>query len=301
MVQLRPHNRKGTMGELAFRNEEKIGLATAVVLHGALVAVLLSQAVRSEISVFPERMTVSLATEVGLEAASPDPVAESRAAIAPTLADSPAPAPEPAPAPPERAERAPPPPPRPQPTRAARPAPAPTEPAPARDRSRPDRTPAPAASRAPAPRPSASPAPTRTAERSGGSRIGDDFLEGRGSSTSTTETRAPASQIGASAKASIGQALARQVKPHWTAPQGLDVDELVTLIDFDLNPDGSLKGRPRVRSQSGINDSNRAQAARHAENAIRAVQLAAPFDLPEEYYEAWKTVRGARFDRNTAR
>ncbi len=137
--------------------------------------------------------------------------------------------------------------------------------------------------------------------KGGGSRIGDDFLSGSGSSTTTTETRVPASQIGASAKASIGQALARQVKPHWTAPQGLDVDALVTLVDFDLNPDGSLKGRPRVRSQSGVNESNRAQAARHAENAIRAVQLAAPFDLPEEYYEAWKTVRGARFDRNTSR
>jgi hypothetical protein len=56
-----------------------------------------------------------------------------------------------------------------------------------------------------------------------------------------------------------------------------------------------------VRSQSGVNASNKAQAARHAENAIRAVQLAAPFKLPEEYYEAWKTVRGARFDRNTSR
>jgi hypothetical protein len=82
------------MAELAFRNEEKVGLLAALVLHGALVAVLLMQAVRSEVSVFPERMTVSLATEVGLEAASPDPVAESRAAIAPTLADDPAPAPE---------------------------------------------------------------------------------------------------------------------------------------------------------------------------------------------------------------
>jgi periplasmic protein TonB len=271
------------MAELAFRNEEKVGLLAALVLHGALVAVLLMQAVRSEVSVFPERMTVSLATEVGLEAASPDPVAESRAAIAPTLADDPAPAPEAA-----------------QPEPAARVAPVPppklvsrtasAQPAPSRDRSRPDRNP-----------PKPSPAPAKAAKKGGGSRIGDDFLEGKGASTDTAETRAPASQIEASAKASIGQALARQVKPHWTAPQGLDVDQLVTLVDFDLNPDGSLKGRPRVRSQSGVNDSNRAQAARHAENAIRAVQLAAPFDLPEEYYEAWKAVRGARFDRNTSR
>jgi hypothetical protein len=266
------------MGELAFRNEEKVGLAAAVVLHGALVAVLLMQAVRSEVSVFPERMTVSLTTEVGLEAAAPDPVAESRAAVAPTLSDEPAPAPEPAR--PERVERAAPVPPSPKPA---------AQPAPARDRSRPDRTP-----------PKAATPSSRTAAKGGGSRIGDDFLAGSGSSTTTQETRVPASQIGASAKASIQQALARQVKPHWTSPQGLDVDQLVTLVDFDLNPDGSLKGRPRVRSQSGVTDANRAQAARHAENAIRAVQLAAPFDLPAEYYEAWKSVRGARFDRNTS-
>jgi hypothetical protein len=266
----------------AFNNDEKVGLAAALVLHGALVAVLLMQAVRTDVSVFPERMTVSLATEVGLEAAAPDPVAESRVAIAPTLSDQPAPAPEPAR--PERVERTAPATPKPTTRTPA------SQPAPARDRSRPDRTP-----------PKAATAPAKPAEKGGGSRIGDDFLARSGSSTTTQETRVPASQIGASAKASIGQALARQVKPHWTAPQGLDVDALVTLVDFDLNPDGSLEGRPRLRSQSGVNDSNRAQAARHAENAIRAVQLAAPFDLPEEYYEAWKTVRGARFDRNTSR
>ncbi len=254
------------MGEIALRSEDKVGLAAALVLHGALVAVLLTQAVPGEVSVFPERMTVSLATEVGLEAAAPDPVSESRAAIAPTLAEKPAPAPEPA-----------------KPERTAA-----SQTIPNRDRSRPDRA---------APRPN----PAKASEAGGGSRVGDDFLNGSGSSTTTTETRVPASQIGASAKASIGQALARQVKPHWTAPQGLDADQLVTLVDFDLNPDGSLKGRPRIRSQSGINDANRAQAARHAENAIRAVQLAAPFDLPAEYYEAWKSVRGARFDRNTSR
>jgi hypothetical protein len=273
------------MGTLALRNDEKIGLGAAVVLHAALVGVLAMQTMRSEVSVFPERINVSLATEIGLEAASPDPVSESRAAIAPTLSEDPAPAPEAAK--PEPAARVAPTPPRPAPKTAAQ------QPAPSRDRSRPDRTP---------PKQTTTTPPKQAAAKSGGgSRIGDDFLSGSGSSTTATETRAPAAKIGAAERASIGQALARQVKPHWTSPQGLDVDLLVTLVDFDLNPDGSLKGRPRVRSQSGVTDANRAQAARHAENAIRAVQLAAPFKLPDEYYDAWKTVRGARFDRNTAR
>ncbi|MGB5778226.1 MAG: TonB C-terminal domain-containing protein, partial [Allopontixanthobacter sediminis] len=119
-----------------------------------------------------------------------------------------------------------------------------------------------------------------------------------GDSTATTETRVPASQIGASAKASLGQAIARQLRPHWTAPQGVDAEQLVTILSFSLNPDGSLNGRPRVVRQSGVTASNTPQKDLHAERAIRAVQLAAPFDLPPQYYEAWKNIRDARFDRN---
>ena len=33
------------------------------------------------------------------------------------------------------------------------------------------------------------------------------------------------------------------------------------------------------------------------EQAIRAVELAAPFNLPPEYYNAWKRVSSFRFDR----
>lgn len=269
------------MGELALRTEEKIGLLAALVLHGALVAVLLMQAVRSEVSVFPERMTVSLATEVGLEAASPDPVAESRAAIAPTLADDPAPAPEPAPAPAERVERAVPTPPKPTTRTAANP------PAPTRDRSRPDRT--------PAPKPSA--APAKAAEKGGGSRIGDDFLEGKGSSTTTSETRAPAAKFGSSERAALSSAITRQLRPHWSAPVGVDAEKLVSTVSWDLNPDGTLKGRPRCKTDpASITQSNQPQAGLHCERAIRAVQLAAPFNLPEQFYDRWKALEW-QFDR----
>jgi hypothetical protein len=64
-----------------------------------------------------------------------------------------------------------------------------------------------------------------------------------------------------------------------------------------MNADGSLAGRPKVVRQSGINDANRAQAGIHAERAIRAVQLAAPFKLPPEFYDKWKYIRDWRFDR----
>lgn len=76
---------------------------------------------------------------------------------------------------------------------------------------------------------------------------------------------------------------------------------LVTILAFELKEDGSLKGRPRVIGQSGETPANAPQKDLHAERAVRAVQKAAPFDLPPEYYNAWKSIRGARFDRNLSR
>ncbi|MFO6445960.1 energy transducer TonB [Erythrobacter sp. NE805] len=266
------------MGERTLRNDEKVGLAAALVLHGALVAVLLMQAVRSEVSVFPERIEVSLATDVGLEAAAPDPVSESRAAIAPTLAPEPAPAPEPA-----------------QPQPASRPQPTPpkptvrnpaSQPATSRDRSRPDR---PASSQTAQQRP----AP----KAGGGSRIGDDFLDGKGSSTTTQETRAPAAKFGAQEAADLRSAITRQIKRNWTAPNGVDAELLVSVVSWRLNPDGSLKGRPTCRTNpNSITESNRPQAALHCERAIRAVQLADFSKLPEQFYSRWDDLEW-QFDR----
>ncbi len=271
------------MAERTFHSEDRIGLAVAVILHLALVAVLLFQVfLTPSVPDIPPRMTVSLATEVSLDSTAPDPVPESRAAIAPALAETPAPPVEATAAAPR--ETTTPPPPRPQSRTATRPSPPDT-----RDRRRPEPT-------------RSAPAPSRPApSEAGGSRIGDNFLEGRGASTRTDDTRIPASEIGRSAQASIIQAIVRQIRPHWTAPNGVDAELLVTELAFDLNEDGSLRGRPRVIRQSGDNDSNRPQKALHAERAIRAVQLAAPFDLPLEYYNAWKSIRGARFDRNLSR
>lgn len=264
---------------------DAIALIVAIALHGALIAVLLVQGATREKLPEPQRITVNFAEDVGTTSTSPDPVREAQASVAPELGEQVSPPIEYVP-----------PPPLPQPTTA--PAPAPRPQPTARATSRPQPRPSPRATSQPRPRPQ--PRPSATPTRSGGSRVGENFLEGSGSSTTSSDTRIPASQIGASAKASIVAAIARQVKPHWQgrAPSGADADQLVSIIAFDLNPDGSLKGRPRLVSQQGITPANAAQKERHAEVAIRAVQLAAPFDLPPEYYNAWKTISGARFDRN---
>ncbi len=253
------------MAHSGLRREERIGLMAAAALHVALVAALLLQPETRETIADPQRMTVSLAEDVGLDSTAPDPMAESRAAQASVLDDNPSPAP--------LVERV-----------VERPVPrlqSPVQrPADARPDTRPRRRPDP-------PRSQTRPQPS---ERSGGTRLGDNFLEGAGDSTNTNETRTPASQIGASTQASLFQAVGRQLRPHWRPPSGPDVERLVTKVRFRLNPDGSLSGRPSVVGQSGENPTNKAQADRHAEQAVRAVQLAAPFDLPEQYYEAWKLI-----------
>ena len=269
----------------AFSNlnrEERIGLGIAAGAHAALAVALIVAANKQPAQVpVPERMTVSLADEVSLESTAPDPSAQPQAAVAPVLAPEPAPEPEPVSEPERQVERTVTPP-QPRPSVAPRATP----------------TPQPRATQQPRreqPRPQPTTQP-RT-ERSGGSRLGSDFLEGSSAGERSESRGTPAATFGAAERASLSQAINRQLKPHWNAPQGVDAELLVTVLTWELNPDGSLSGRPRVVSQSGINDSNRPQAALHAERAIRAVQLAAPFDLPDQFYDKWKLVREWRFDR----
>jgi hypothetical protein len=137
-----------------------------------------------------------------------------------------------------------------------------------------------------------------TKKPAGASRIGADFLKGVPAGQPAGKAAAPGAKVaGPEVKAALEASLSRQIKPHWRVPQGVDTDELVTVLTFDLNKDGTLVAPPRVLQQSGVNDSNRAQAARHAEQAIRAVKLAVPFLLPPQYYDAWKHVARFRFDR----
>lgn len=269
------------MGENVLRSEDRIGLAAAVVLHVALVAIIALQFVfSSPRTLSPERVSVSLATEVSLQSTAPDPVDESRASIAPTLSELPAIENEQEAAEPEAEAAVTPPPPS---ERIAR-----TTPDPplmiedTRDRRRPD--------------PRENIAAKREASETGGSRIGDNFLEGEGSSTATDETQAEAPVFGRRERAALASAITRQLRPHWNAPTGIDAERLVSTVTWSLNQDGSLRGRPRCRTASGVTDLNRSQAGLHCERAIRAVQLAAPFNLPEQFYNRWKDLEWD-FDR----
>lgn len=325
------------MAESAIRQDEGIGLALAVTLHAGVLALLLLQPAPKPIPVPERMNvtiadTVGL-TDTALAPVAPAPpqsdttIGEPQPApraVAPPKPVTAPPPPKPASLPsPPRPEPAPPPPrpapkpaaappkpalvkPSPQKPAAARPAPAPApaKPAPARRAARPDpiadavasartsRT-APPAGRAP----NAAPA-TRTA---GASRIGNDFLQGMSGNAPAarpaSKSSVSAAAIGPEVKAGLSSAIARQLKPRWVAPQGADAEQLITVLAWDLNPDGTLAGRPRLVRQEGITESNRPQAPRHVEQAIRAVELAAPFDLPEQYYAAWRRISAFQFDR----
>ncbi len=273
----------------ALHGEDYAGLALAALLHAGLLALLVYQPGPARRTPQPERITVTLSEDIGLTSTSPAPQAEAAPPAAPVIAAEPEP--EPAPPPPPK------PLPKALPKARAEPVASPTpRPVPrVQQRVAAQPSPRPAAQSRPTP-----PAPVqRTAPRAAGaSRIADDFLKGvPGAPASGAARNPPAAAIGPAVRSALASAISRELKPHWAAPQGAEAELLVSVLTFDLATDGALLGTPRLVRQEGITAANRSQAARHAEQAIRAVRLAAPFDLPAQHYDAWKRVAAFRFDK----
>ena len=251
------------MAATALRREESLGLALALVGHAVVIVSLIWPRAPAPI-VLPERMTVTISEDVGLSAAAPQ-----QAAPAPDAG----PVQGEAPPPPEAKVAQQPP--------APAPVPAPQRAAPVQAVKPPPRS-APAAPSRPAP---------PAVPRPGASAFDSAFKTGIPQAKPGGTAAAAAAPITGAVRNSLAGAVARQIKPKWHGPSGLDIDKLVTTVEWDLNPDGSLAGAPRIVSQSGITDANRAQADRHKEQALKAVRTAAPFGLPAQYYIAWKRLR----------
>lgn len=256
----------------ALRTEERIGLGVAVVAHVALFAWLAWQRPAPPPPP-PERMSVTLSPDVGLTSTAPRPAPEAAPDKAPEQG-------EPAPKPQEVAQAEPPKPviAPPRPSVTARTPISPARPAPHQA------------------------APARPADRqpvkAGASRFDQAFAKGvPGAQGKNTSVDQGAAEIGQAVRASLAGSISRQLKPKWVAPEGIDSEKLVTILSWDLNPDGTLAGEPRLVRQEGVTASNRAQAARHVEQAKRAVKLASPFILPPQYYAVWKHISLFRFDR----
>lgn len=300
------------MAEAALRSEERIGLVVAIVAHVGLAALLLWHPKSAPVVIPPDRIEVTISDDVGLTSTSPQPQAEAAPDIAPDIGEPAPPEPEvvqPAPQPEPPKPIAKPEPPRPEPRPVRKPT---IRPEPSRPVARPTMRPIPRPNPAPAAKPAANPAARpatrpsvadafRQTPNPGGTKVGADFLKGVQGATANGPARTPpAAASGPAVRSGLIGAITRQLKPRWAAPQGADADKLVTVVTWNLNRDGSLDGSPRVVRQEGITEANRAQAALHAERAIRAVRLAAPFQLPAEYYDIWKQVT-IRFDKGLSR
>jgi hypothetical protein len=235
--------------------EEKLGLLVAGTAHVALALALVLQDDSMAPYTPQQRITVSLATDVSLETTAPNPSENPAVASAPELAPLPEVA-EAQPVPPPRAVEAP------RVQSAARPTPTPTS--------------------------SSRPAPIPTATRNAGSSRMDDLRQGLSDAEGIEGMQGD--RPSAQQQASIDAAIIRQLKPHWNPPSGVEVERLVTVVRFRLNRDGSLNGNPEVVETTGVTNANRAQQSRHREQAVRAVRLAAPFNLPERFYSGWRVV-----------
>jgi len=238
---------------------EQTGLGVAIVAHAVLFAALSLNLLKPpDLPKYnAEPIDVSLVDTVALDSAAPEP----------TPAPAGATPEEPAPVEPQVAP--------PAPTLAPQPKalekPVSKAPAPAK------------------PTPKAEPAKAKPAQAQRRSGLSRDLVAGLTDAPASTGT--PAKTIGPAVASSIGAEIRRQLKPHWKSPTGADVELLRTTLIVRLKRDGSIDGAPTLDSQTGVNDSNRIQAKLHVDQAIRAVRLAAPFQLPAEYYDAWKVIR----------
>lgn len=271
------------------KRSEIIGLGVAIIGHAALFGVLSLGILNPPKKIKPsEPIAVTLADTIALVDTSPAPNVEAATSIAPELGEI-------VPPPEELVELDP----------VEEVIETPEQPSPAKTKAKASSAPAKAKAK---PKkkvaPKKKPKPVdrsdrrRPDRRQTGSRLGGNFLDGVSDEESLSrKTTPPATRAGPAVQASLQREITRKLKPKWRAPTGADVEQLVTTVDWRLDKNGRVIGRPRCSRQSGVNASNSPQKSVHCERAIRAVLDAQPFSsLPLEYYEAWDNI-SYDFDR----
>lgn len=258
------------------RGKEGTGIAVAVALHIVVIGLLSIQWTSGERRFDNPPMEVDLIAETAVQSTAPVISENPPAARLGEEYDNDIAAPEPVPTPPlpEPIVR---PTPAPTPKQVARPVPTP-----------PKKTPPAAQKAAPKAAPKAPPARDKPARPTG--RL-DGIAEGLSKTQPKTQASkgAPAAATAAEVKRSIDVSIKAKVGPRWNRcnVSGVDVDQLKTVVKFRLTPAGALAGFTSVTT-SGQNDSNRPQVKPHQDCAKKAIELAAPFDLPEENYSYWQ-------------
>lgn len=262
---------------MAARGNEGRGFAIAAIAHAAIIGLLSIQWTAGERRFDNPPMEVDLIAETAVQSTAPV-ISETPPAARlgeEDNVDIAAPEPMPVPTPPV-------------PEPVVRPTPAPTPKQVAQPKAPPKQTPPAVAKAPPKAAPKAPPAADRPARPTG--RL-DGIAEGLSKSQpkAPASKGAPAAATAAEVRRSIDVSIKSAVAPRWNGCRvtGVDVDQLKTVVKFRLTQSGALAGFTSVET-SGENDSNRFQVQRHQECAKRAVELAAPFDLPEENYSFWQ-------------
>lgn len=281
---------------------EKIGIGVATAGHVLLFGLLsTSFFTPNPLKLNSPPMDVSLVDQIDLKSTAPDAVREppppTPAEEKGQVVERAAPAPEPRPEPAQEVPA--PPPPKPAPPRQSVEKAKPKPPAPAKPVEKPKPTPPKKAEDKKPAKPAAK-ADTGKAQKSRSFSLDMDSIAKSANSETTprkpSKAGTPAAAVGPAQKAALDAEIRRQLKPYWKAPTGADADVLRTIVQVDLNRDGSISGTPQVVETLGQTPSNRGQVSLHQELAVKAIRLAAPFRLPPDLYDGWKSLK-IGFDR----
>lgn len=261
----------------AVRGNEGRGIAIAVAAHVLIIGLLSVQWTAGDRRFDNPPMEVDLIAETAVQSTAPVISETPPAARLGEEDEIDIAAPEPVPTPPL-----------PEPIVRPTPTPTPTPKQVARPKAQPKQTPPAAAKAQPKAAPKAPPAKNRPARPTG--RL-DGIAEGLSKSQPKTPASrgAPAAATAAEVKRSIDVSIKAKVGPRWDRcnVSGVDVEQLKTIVKFRLTQTGALAGFSSVTT-TGQNDSNKFQVSRHQECAKKAIEVAAPFDLPEENYSYWQ-------------
>ena len=89
----------------------------------------------------------------------------------------------------------------------------------------------------------------------------------------------------------LAQLVKQQITPCWNIPVGAkDAHRMRIGIRIFLNPDGSLRGVPRIEDTARINRDPFYRAL--AESAVRALRnpKCSPLRLPHDKYDIWQEI-----------
>jgi outer membrane biosynthesis protein TonB len=102
----------------------------------------------------------------------------------------------------------------------------------------------------------------------------------------------PHSGNGTGMTADLKSILYSEMQPCWTVTAiagAPDPEQLAVSIHLDLNPDGTVAGQPQLAAQSAAAEAGNPYIRALADTALRAIRKCAPYKLPVNRYQDWRS------------